>query len=123
MNWMKIVNFAAFTDISLIVQDHGSGTYALTDLENINISQNYCLQAPILLDGQSIVIYEDQNLPLNQINIYDGLEAVPDAITIQLDNLNVLDVDGAKIGFIAWEGDWLAVNESLKMNGYVLVIL
>ena len=58
---------------------------------------------------------------MNQINIYDGLETVPDAITINLDNLNVLDVEGAKIGFIAWEGDVsLSVNESLRMNGYLL---
>ena len=58
---------------------------------------------------------------MNQINIYDGLEAVPDAITIELDNLNVLDVEGAKIGFIAWEGDLsLSINESLRMNGYLL---
>jgi gliding motility-associated-like protein len=113
--------FAAFTDISQLVQDHGSGTYTLSDLENINISQNYCSTGTNFAGWSIVVIYEDQNLPLHQINIYDGLEAVPDAITIQLDNLNVLDVEGAKIGFIAWEGDSsLEVNESLKMNGYIL---
>lgn len=113
--------FAAFTDISQIVQDHGSGTYTLTDLDNINISQNYCSTGTNFAGWSIVVVYEDENLPLNQINIYDGLEAVPEAITIQLDNLNVLDVDGAKIGFIAWEGDSsLAVNESLRMNDYLL---
>ena len=90
--------FAAFTDISQLVQNHGSGTYALTDLENINISQNYCSTGTNFAGWSIVVIYEDQNLPLNQINIYDGLEAVPDAITIQLDNLNVLMWTVQKLG-------------------------
>ena len=40
---------------------------------------------------------------------------------IQNNNLNVLDNEGAKIGFVAWEGDSaLAVNESLRINGNVI---
>ena len=30
------------------------GTYALTDLENINISQNYCSTGTNFTDGQSL---------------------------------------------------------------------
>ena len=113
--------FAAFTEVTELVQNQGNGTYALTNLEQIDISENYCSTGTNFAGWSMVVIYEDANLPLNQINIYDGLEAVPEAITIQLDNLNVLDVEGAKIGFIAWEGDSsLAINESLRMNGYLL---
>ena len=42
-------------------------------------------------------------------------------LTITLENLNVLDNIGAKIGFLAWEGDsGLAVNETLRVNGNII---
>ena len=107
--------------ITTLVQSQGNGLYLLENLEQIDTSQNYCSTGTNFAGWALVVIYEDLSLPLNQINIYDGLETVPDAITINLDNLNVLDVEGAKIGFIAWEGDVsLSVNESLRMNGYLL---
>ena len=113
--------FAAFSDVTQIVENYGNGSYIVSDLEQIDITQNYCNTGTNFAGWALIIIYEDQGLPLNQINIYDGLEAVPDEITIILDNLNVIDVDGAKIGFIAWEGDVsLSVNETLKINGHVL---
>ena len=99
--------FSAFSDVTEIVQEHGNGSYILSELDNIDISENYCSTGT--------------NFAGWSINIYDGLEAVPNEISITLDNLNVLDVEGAKIGFIAWEGDVsLAVEESLSINGYVL---
>ena len=113
--------FSAFSDVTEIVQEHGNGTYVLSELDNIDISENYCSTGTNFAGWSIIVLFEDEDLPLNQINIYDGLEAVPNEISITLDNLNVLDVEGAKIGFIAWEGDVsLAIEESLSINGYVL---
>ena len=113
--------FSAFSDVTEIVQEHGNGTYILSELDNIDISENYCSTGTNFAGWSIIVLFEDEGLPLNQINIYDGLEAVPNEISITLNNLNVLDVEGAKIGFIAWEGDVsLAVEESLSINGYVL---
>ena len=113
--------FAAFSDITALVMAQGNGIYALNDLEQIDISEDYCSSGTNFAGWAIVVIFENSNLPLNQINIYDGLETVPDAITISLDNLNVLDVEGAKIGFIAWEGDVsLSIDESLRMNGYLL---
>ena len=68
-----------------------------------------------------IIVYENQNLPLNQLNVYDGMQGVPQNLSIVLDNLNVIDNIGSKIGFLAWEGDsTLAVTESLKLNGIVI---
>ncbi len=113
--------FAAFSDITALVMAQGNGIYALNDLEQIDISEDYCSSGTNFAGWAIVVIFENSNLPLNQINIYDGLETVPDAITISLENLNVLDVEGAKIGFIAWEGDVsLSIDESLRMNGYLL---
>ena len=70
------------------------------------------------------VVYEDVTLPNNQVNIFDGLESVSrvdQTLDITLNNLMVLDTEGAKIGFLAWEGDrGLAVNETLRINGNIL---
>ena len=115
------VFFAAFTDVTDLVQNFGNGIYTLSNLEQIDISEDYCSTGTNFAGWAIVIIYQDDSLPLNQINVYDGLEAVPEAITIELNNLNVMDVVGAKIGFIAWEGDSsLAVNESLRMNGFLL---
>lgn len=113
--------FAAFSDITELVLSQGNGLYTLSDLNQINTSEAYCLSGTNFAGWAMVIIYEDLNLPLNQINVYDGLQAVPNSINITLENLNVLDVQGAKIGFIAWEGDVsLSANESLRMNGYLL---
>ena len=85
------------------------------ELDNIDISEKLLFYRDNFAGWSIIVLFEDDDLPLNQINIYDGLEVVPNEISITLDNLNVLDVEGAKIGFIAWEGDVsLAIEESLE---------
>ena len=83
--------------------------------------QDYC-QFGINFGGWAItIIYEDSSLPLNQLNVYDGFQRVPDSINITLENLNVLDNEGAKIGFIAWEGDAaLASGEQLTINGNLI---
>ena len=113
--------FAAFADVTTLVQAEGNGLYTLSNLENIDISDPYCSTGTNFAGWAITIIYSDPLLPLNQLNIYDGLESVPDSINIELNNLNVMDTNGAKIGFIAWEGDvGIAVNESLTMNGITL---
>ena len=113
--------FGAFADITDIVQTEGNTTYTISEFDITDIIANYC-QFDINFGGWAItIIYEDNNLPLNQLNVYDGFQRVPDSIIITLDNLNVLDNEGAKIGFVAWEGDaGLASNEQLTINGNVI---
>ena len=113
--------FAAFADVTTLIQSEGNGVYTLSNLEQIEISSAYCSTGTNFAGWAITVIYSDPALPLNQLNVYDGLESVPDTITIELNNLNVMDTNGARIGFIAWEGDaGLAVNEELRMNGITL---
>ena len=113
--------FAAFADVTTILQTQGNGLYTLSNLEQIEISSAYCSTGTNFAGWAITIIYSDPALPLNQLNIYDGLESVPDTITIELNNLNVMDTNGAKIGFVAWEGDaGLAVDEVLQMNGITL---
>lgn len=116
--------FSAFADVTNLVIATGNGTYTLSDLDiyqTLIDEPGYCNNRTNFAGWALVVVYEDASLPLNQINIYDGLESIPNDITITLNNLNVIDNLGAQIGFIAWEGDSnLAVNETLQINGNTL---
>lgn len=110
--------FAAFTDITALIQNQGNANYTVSEFDLTNFIPNYCINGTNFGGWAIIIIYEDDSLPLNQVNIYDGLQRVPTQISITLENLNVLDNEDAKIGFLAWEGDAaLAVNETLSING------
>ena len=71
-----------------------------------------------------MVIYEDPDLPINQLNIFDGLDQISrdiNELTITLTDLETVDNSDAKIGFLTWEGDQgIAVDETLQLNGTVL---
>ncbi|MBC2845648.1 gliding motility-associated C-terminal domain-containing protein [Winogradskyella flava] len=113
--------FAAFADVTDIITTVGNGTYTISDFDLTNVIASYCNSGTNFGGWAITVIYEDENLPLNQLNVYDGLQSVPTFLSITLNNLNVLDNEDAKIGFIAWEGDRsLAVNEQLTINGNVI---
>ena len=116
--------FAAFADVTPLVLSLGETTYNLSDLDLTNVILDYCDNGTNFGGWSIIIIYEDPSLTLNQVNVFDGLESVSgnnNSLTIELTNLNVLDNTGAKIGFLAWEGDaFLAVNETLRINGNIL---
>jgi gliding motility-associated-like protein len=113
--------FAAFADVTDIVTNQGNTTYTVSDFDLTTTIEPFCSTGTNFGGWAITVIYEDVSLPLNQLNVYDGLQSVPTFLSITLDNLNVLDNEDAKIGFIAWEGDEaLAVNEQLTINGNVI---
>lgn len=112
------VYFAAIADVTALVQSIGNAVYTISEFDLTAVIPSYCSTGSNFGGWAIAVIYEDDNLPLNQLNVYDGLQSVPNELTITLENLNVLDNIGAKIGFIAWEGDaTIAVNETLSING------
>lgn len=112
------VFFAAFADVTSLIIEQGNSNYTLSGLDLTQVIAPYCPTGTNFGGWALIVVFEDDNLPLNQVNVYDGLQSVPENLTITLDNLNVLDNEGAKIGFLAWEGDAaLSVNETLSING------
>lgn len=118
------VFFAAFTDVTALLQNIGNATYTLSDLDLTEVIAAYCPTGTNFAGWSIVVVYEDPNLPLNQLNVYDGLESVSsfnNELSVQLDNLNVIDNQGAKIGFLAWEGDAsISVNETLQVNGNII---
>ncbi len=121
------IYFSAFADVTQQIQTTGNGTYTLADLDLTQVIPAYCSPpgSGTNFGGWAVtVVYEDASLPNNQLNVFDGLESVSrtnQTLEIILNNLMVLDNQGAKIGFLAWEGDrGLAVNETLRINGNIL---
>jgi gliding motility-associated-like protein len=110
--------FSAFADITTQIKTTGNATYTVTDLDLTAVIADYCTNGTNFGGWAIVIVYKNSSLPLNQLNIYDGLQFIPTAINITLNSLNVIDNQDAKIGFLAWEGDRnIANNESLKING------
>jgi gliding motility-associated-like protein len=115
--------FSAFANVTSLVSTTGSGSYTLSNLDVSSFLNptNYCVNGTNFAGWAIVIVYRNDALPLNQLNIYDGLQSVPTALTINLSSLNVIDNADAKIGFVAWEGDRnIAVGESLTINGNVI---
>lgn len=113
--------FSAFADITELVKLTENGNYDFSELDLTSVIDNYCTNATNFGGWAIVIVYKNNSLPLNQLNIYDGLQAVPNEINITLNSLNVIDNKDAEIGFIAWEGDKnISVNESLRINGNLI---
>lgn len=113
--------FSAFYDVTEQILSEGNTTYTISEFDLNDVIATYCPNGTNFGGWAILIVYENDTLPLNQINIYDGLEHVPTALTIELNNIDVIDNNDAKIGFIAWEGDAaLRVNESLFVNGNLI---
>lgn len=113
--------FSAFADVTTLVKSTGNGNYTFSELDLTAVIPDYCLNGTNFGGWAIIIVYKNNALPLNQLNVYDGLQFVPDAIDITLNSLNVIDNQDAKIGFLAWEGDKsIAINETLRINGNVI---
>lgn len=116
--------FSAYADVTSIVFNIGNGSYTLSELDLTSVIPAYCGNGTNYGGWSIIVIYQDPSLPLNQIGVFDGFEAVWNnnpSLDIVLENIDVLSSELAKIGFLAWEGDeGLAVNETLSINGNII---
>ena len=123
--------FSAFAEVTTLMQTNGNGVYSFSDLDVTPFftPETYCNNGTNFAGWAIIIVYENNTLQQNQINIYDGLEALSspnpgieiDQLIINLTNLYVLDNTGAKVGFVAWEGDDNISNqESLLINGNIL---
>jgi len=119
--------FSCFKEITSLVQTNGVGNYTLSNLDISNIlatNPGYCNNRTNFAGWSIFVVFEELSLPLNQVSIYHGLEIInrnEQEINIVINNLNVLDNSGAKMGFLAWEGDnALNYGESLVFNSNIL---
>ena len=123
----ELTYFSCVTDITDFVIQQGNTSFTLSGLDISDALINnpgYCGTRTNFAGWSIYVIYEDPDLPLNQVSLFQGLEIINTNVTektILLENINVLDNIGAKIGFLAWEGDdALNYGESLSINDNVL---
>lgn len=119
--------FSSYADITNQIKAEGSTLYTFSELDISNALINeprYCGNRTNFAGWSIYIIYEEDTLPLNQVNLFQGLEIINRFVqekTITLNNINVLDNNDAKIGFLAWEGDnALNINETLSINGNIL---
>ncbi len=110
--------FSASHDVTKILQDHGQGSYTVSDLVADDGSA-YCTQT-IYSGWVIVIIYEDPTLPLNTVKLYDGFRGISaTTISFSLDEVKVTQPDGARLAFVAWEGDDLPNlgSEGMSVNG------
>jgi len=119
--------FACMADVTDQILSSGNTDYTLSNLDISNTltdNPGYCENRTNFAGWSLYVIYENPDLPLNQINLFQGLEIINRNVqekVILLENVNVLDNENAKIGFLAWEGDnALNYGESLSINGNII---
>ncbi len=123
----ELFYFSCYADITNQIITEGNTNYNFSELDisdTLLSVPGYCSGSTNFAGWSIYVIYEDTALPLNQVNLFQGLEIINRNVqekVIILDNINVLDNDDAKIGFLAWEGDnSLNFGESISINGNVL---
>ncbi len=109
--------FSAFKDVTAQIQNTGNGTYTLSDLDISDFELLHLSRRTNFAGWAILLILKNDNLQINQINVYDGLQGVPNELSITLSSLNVLDNNNSKIGFLAWEGDALLPTETFTFNG------
>lgn len=123
--------FGGFKDVTSQVLATGNGVYTVSEFDLNTIIADYCPNGTNFGGWSILLIYKNDSLPLNQVNIYDGFENMSiafvgdiDELNITLNNLNVIDNIDSKIGFLVWEGDKnLQVEERVRLNGNILVNL
>jgi len=126
-NFGTLTYFSCASKITDLITAQGDTSYELTNLDisdTLTNNPGYCENRTNFAGWSIYVIYQDNSLPLNQINLFLGLEIINRNVqekNIIIDNLNVLDTQGAKIGFLAWEGDnALNIGETLSINNTVI---
>lgn len=125
--WGLLTYFSCYKNITEYIIEIGNGSYTFSNLdisETLNDNPGYCENRTNFGGWSIYIVYEDSNLPINQINLFQGLDIINrnvQELIITLDNVNVLDNAGAKIGFLAWEGDVnLDYGESLLINNNII---
>lgn len=117
--------FSAFADVTTQLQNTGNGLYTLSELDLNPWIDFFYNEGRTNFGGWAIIIvYKNEQFPLNQVNVYDGFKTIPNSVDITLDNLDVTDTNNAQIGFLAWEGDrGIAEGESLFLNSNLISAL
>lgn len=120
------VYFNSFVDVTNQVISTGNGLYTFSEIDLNPFIIDYCSSALYNLGWHIIVVYSQVGLPNNQINIYDGNNMVGiyfnNGVTqIPVNNLNVVETNGAKMTYVALNGSPNYFDqEAVLLNNNVL---
>lgn len=120
INTIEFTYFSAFKDVTSLIQTSGNGTYTLSNLDISPFEALHLTRRTNFAGWAIFILYSNSSLPLNQINLYDGLQSIPNNITIDLTNLNILDTVNSKAAVLAWEGDATLATENFRFNNQLL---
>ncbi|PWH84994.1 HYR-like domain-containing protein [Brumimicrobium oceani] len=117
--------FSAVKDITSYVQNFGNGIYQISNFDLNPIISGYCSNWVYYSGWNIIVVYSDNTLPNNQLNIYDGFQLLfgssNSAITFPINNLNITNTVNATLSCLSWNGSPnLFFGESFAINGDTL---
>lgn len=117
--------FVGFQDVTDYVKFHGEGFYRGINLALLQGTNYY-------FGGWSlVVIYENPNLPLKDITVFDGYAYVraqfPEEYTIQLEGIKTKEAGNVRVklgvmageGDVAAAGDFLAIEKGAGSNDFV----
>lgn len=114
--------FAAFENVTPQIQGLSTNSITVSELD-IDFT-NHCGGATNYGGWALVIVYEDDNLPVNDIRIHDGFVGVSASnpmVSITLDEPVIYSNTTATLGFLAWEGDDAIANgENLKINGTII---
>ena len=125
-NNLTLDYFGSYIDVTNQVANIGNGIYTFSNFNLNSIIANYCTSAIYYSGWSLLIIYNQTNLPNQQINIYDGLNAVSEyfnngSTPLVINNMNVINNQNAKISYVAYNGSPnLFFNESISFNSNLL---
>ena len=109
--------YTAFADVTALVTNAGAGTYTVADVQTGtggNMGAGWSL----------VVAYADQNEPLRNLSIFDGMKVVANgnSVTVNLSGFKTPSAGTVRttIGVVAAEGDAGATGDYLTVNDNLL---
>ncbi len=113
--------YQATADITDVLVQNGQGPYRLSGIESIDF-RDVNNNDPVL-GWVAVVFYQLDTEPPRNLALFDGLSIVPAGFDAQVSINGFLVPDAgfdAKLGVIAYEGDFTLTGDSLEFNGTAL---
>jgi uncharacterized repeat protein (TIGR01451 family) len=105
--------YQGYADVTDLVRAGGSGTYTVANVTSRSGSTN-------TFGGWSlVVVYGNNALPLRNLTVFDGYQAIPPAQTLTISGF-LTPLSGqitTRVGVMAYEGDLGLLDDILQLNG------
>ncbi|MDH5674368.1 MAG: DUF3344 domain-containing protein [Myxococcales bacterium] len=110
--------YESVADVTLLVQEHGSGAYRISDVGSMGLSD--INDARRFAAWSMVVFYRLDSEPLRQLTLFDGLDPANtgSGIVVNISGFLIPSAGiDAKLGIVAYGGDGQTGGDSLTFNG------